>query len=107
VVEKYRAKAGLKVPHIGWNQLKATGYSLQATGPSKCPLLINIPDGSYVYFCHSYYAVPKLKGLIAATTNYGLDFASLLWQDNIYGVQFHPEKSQLTGLRIIENFVNL
>jgi glutamine amidotransferase len=98
-VKKFENKKGLKIPHIGWNQLnKVSG---------KCPLLKNIPVNSYVYFCHSYYAQPKNNSLIAATCNYGDDFTAVIWQDNIYGVQFHPEKSQLTGLKILENFVNL
>jgi glutamine amidotransferase len=105
-VEKFRAKAGLKVPHIGWNQLRvARSQSHKVT--RRCPLLQNIPDNAYVYFCHSYYVAPRPKDLIAATTNYGLDFASLLWKGNIYGMQFHPEKSQKVGLRIIKNFVDL
>jgi glutamine amidotransferase len=60
-----------------------------------------------VYFCHSYYPRPSHNEVVAATTNYGEDFASLVWRDNIFGAQFHPEKSQKTGLKIIENFVNL
>lgn len=99
LVKKFENKNGLKIPHIGWNQLSKVS--------DKCPLLKNIPVDSYVYFCHSYYAQPKNNSLIAATCNYGDDFTAVVWQDNIYGVQFHPEKSQQIGLKILENFVNL
>jgi glutamine amidotransferase len=99
VVKRFENKDNLKVPHMGWNQLKVKN--------SACPLLKDLADNSYVYFCHSYYPQPKDGRLIAATTDYGIDFTSVLWQDNIYGVQFHPEKSQETGLKILRNFVSL
>ncbi len=98
-VEKFAGKEGYKVPHMGWNQLKIVS--------ADSPLLKGIPDNSYVYFCHSFYPRPKDKNVIAATTDYEIDFASLVWQDNIFGVQFHPEKSQKIGLKILENFVKL
>ena len=98
-VKKFENKDNLKVPHMGWNQLKVKN--------SSCPLLKGVADNSYVYFCHSYYPEPKNEGIIATTTDYGIDFTSILWQDNIYGAQFHPEKSQETGLKILRNFVNL
>jgi len=91
--------AGLKVPHMGWNQLRRK--------KEDCPLLEGIADNSYVYFCHSYYPEPADKDTIAATTDYGINFTSIVWQDNVYGAQFHPEKSQSTGLKMLENFVNL
>ena len=99
IVKKFENKDNLKVPHMGWNRLKVKN--------SACPLLKDLADNSYVYFCHSYYPQPKNEGIIAATTDYGLDFTSVLWQDNIYGVQFHPEKSQEIGLKILRNFVDL
>jgi glutamine amidotransferase len=99
VVKKFENKDNLKVPHMGWNQLKVKN--------SACLLLKGVADNSYVYFCHSYYPQPKDGRLIAATTDYGIDFTSVLWQDNIYGVQFHPEKSQEVGLKILRNFVDL
>ncbi len=105
-VVRFSDKKAIKVPHIGWNQLKI-GSGLRAQGLRVCPLLKDIADGSYVYFCHSYYAEPKDKKDIAATCDYGVDFTSVVWQDNIYGVQFHPEKSQAVGLNILRNFVNL
>lgn len=98
-VKKFENKDNLKVPHMGWNQLKVKN--------SACPLLKDVTDNSYVYFCHSYYPKPYDERIIAVTTDYGVDFTSILWQDNIYGVQFHPEKSQETGLKILRNFVSL
>ncbi|MDD5166329.1 MAG: imidazole glycerol phosphate synthase subunit HisH [Candidatus Omnitrophica bacterium] len=98
-VEKFRNSKELKVPHIGWNQLNKTS--------DNCPLLKDIPDNAYVYFCHSYYSKPKDDSIVAATCNYGSDFTAVVWQDNIYGMQFHPEKSQDIGLKMLENFVNL
>lgn len=98
-VEKFKDDRKVKIPHIGWNQLKKT---LQ-----DCPLLKDVPDNSYVYFCHSYFSLPKDKGIIAATCDYGGDFTAVVWQENIYGTQFHPEKSQAVGLKILENFVRL
>ncbi|MFH1269627.1 MAG: imidazole glycerol phosphate synthase subunit HisH [Candidatus Omnitrophota bacterium] len=98
-VRKFEVKGGLKVPHMGWNQLQVRN--------SACPLLKGVGSNSYVYFCHSYYPEPKDKSIIATATDYGIEFTSILWKDNIYGAQFHPEKSQETGLKILKNFVNL
>lgn len=106
-VKKFKQKSGFKVPHMGWNQLKQVTGSPGHQLISDCPLLKNIPDNSYVYFCHSYYPDPKDKNTIAAATDYGVNFASFVWKDNVYGVQFHPEKSQAIGLKILENFVKL
>ncbi|MDD2703712.1 MAG: imidazole glycerol phosphate synthase subunit HisH [Candidatus Omnitrophica bacterium] len=97
-VRKFKPGQDLKVPHMGWNQLRKR---------AECPLLKDVPDEADVYFCHSYYVDPEERETAAGVTRYGLDFASLVWKNNIYGVQFHPEKSQKTGLRIIKNFVNL
>ena len=72
-----------------------------------CPLLAGIPDGTFAYFVHSYYAAPKDADVVVATTDYGVDFASVLWRDNLYATQFHPEKSQHWGLRILQNFFAL
>jgi glutamine amidotransferase len=98
-VKKFVNKRGFKIPHMGWNQLKKV--------TKECPLLAGVEDGAYVYFCHSYYPQAQDKSVIAAGTDYGISFASCVWQDNVYGVQFHPEKSQAAGLKILENFVNL
>jgi glutamine amidotransferase len=88
----------LKVPHMGWNQLHVQ---------RDCPLLDGIPDGAFTYFVHSYYAVPTDARAVVACTDYGVDFASVLWRDNLYATQFHPEKSQTYGLRILQNFAAL
>lgn len=97
VVKKF-PKGDFKVPHMGWNELKKS---------QECPLLKDTVDGDYFYFCHSYYPVPKDNSVVVARTDYGIDFASMVWKDNVFGVQFHPEKSQSAGLKIIENFANL
>ncbi|MEE8304535.1 MAG: imidazole glycerol phosphate synthase subunit HisH [Candidatus Tectomicrobia bacterium] len=88
----------LKVPHMGWNQLHLV---------RPCPLLEGIPDGAYTYFVHSYYAIPQDPEVVVACTDYGLEFASVLWRDNLFATQFHPEKSQTYGLRILQNFAAL
>lgn len=98
-VKKFEGRLGIKVPHMGWNQLKITAVN--------CPILKGLTDGDFVYFCHSYYPDPHDKKTVAATCNYGNDFASIIWRENIYGAQFHPEKSQDIGLRILKNFVEL
>jgi len=105
-VKKLTATKSRKVPHMGWNQLKI-GVRVKGQGLSDCPLLKGVSNGAYVYFCHSYYPCPEDKKVAAAFCSYGLDFPAVVWQDNIYGVQFHPEKSQGVGLRMIENFVKL
>lgn len=92
-------KNHLKVPHMGWNQLGIKN--------ANCPLFDGLTDNSYVYFCHSYYPVPLDTEVSAAVTEYGIDFSSIVWQNNVYGVQFHPEKSQEVGLKILNNFVKL
>jgi imidazole glycerol-phosphate synthase subunit HisH len=93
------AANGLKVPHMGWNGLRIQRRD--------CPILQGVSDGSYVYFVHSYYCRPKKQSLICGTTEYGIDFCSMLWAENVYATQFHPEKSQEVGLRMLENFVRL
>jgi imidazole glycerol-phosphate synthase subunit HisH len=90
---------GLKVPHMGWNELR-----IQQSG---CPLLKDVADNSYVYFVHSYYCKPNDASVVCGTTNYGIDFCSMLWADNVFATQFHPEKSQAVGLKMLENFVQL
>lgn len=87
----------LKVPHIGWNQIKKVGANNHS-------LLQDISDNSYVYFVHSYYVAPKDKKVIATTTDYGVEFCSSINKDNIFATQFHPEKSQEVGLKILEAF---
>lgn len=94
----------LKIPHMGWNQLD---FSRAVSFGKGCPLLKGIPDGSYAYFVHSYYAEPKDERCVAAWTEYGVEFPSVIWRKNIYATQFHPEKSQKLGLKILRNFVSL
>ncbi len=94
-------KNGLKVPHMGWNQISFSNKK------EKCPLLQGVEDGSYVYFVHSYYGVPKEKDVVLAQTEYGVQFASMIWKENLFATQFHPEKSQEVGLKILKNFKNL
>lgn len=98
-VKKFPGGKTLKVPHMGWNNLNLR--------QKNCPLFKDLKDNSYVYFCHSYYPAPQDEKVTAATTSYGVEFAAIVWQDNIYGVQFHPEKSQEIGLKILKNFVQL
>ncbi|HLU08412.1 MAG TPA: imidazole glycerol phosphate synthase subunit HisH, partial [Oceanobacillus sp.] len=97
-VTRFPSDLGLKVPHMGWNQL-------QPCQPS--PLLKNVPAGSYSYFVHSYYCVPANPADTLITVDYGIPFAAGISRDNIYAVQFHPEKSQHTGLQILSNFLEL
>lgn len=86
---------GLKVPHMGWNQLDAKNPS---------PLMKDLPQRSNVYFVHSYHVVPDDASIIATTTDYGRPFVSSIRRDNVVATQFHPEKSQKVGLKILENF---
>lgn len=90
-----RLRSPLKVPHMGWNQISHNG---------RHTLLHGVPDGAHVYFVHSYYCIPAASETIIAQTEYGQLFASIVGRDNVYGIQFHPEKSQKVGLRILRNF---
>lgn len=98
-VVRFPHQPGLKVPQIGWNQLEIVRPD--------CPLLRGVADGSHVYFVHSYYPRPADEGLVATRTEYGVKFASAIWRDNVFATQFHPEKSQDVGLRMLRNFVEL
>ncbi|MBM3708777.1 MAG: imidazole glycerol phosphate synthase subunit HisH [Actinobacteria bacterium] len=89
----------LKVPHIGWNQLNIEQKEI--------PILRDISDGTYVYFVHSYYVIPDDANAIATTTDYGIEFTSMIAKGNLFGTQFHPEKSQSLGLQILRNFGSL
>jgi glutamine amidotransferase len=93
-----RFEVDLKVPQIGWNQIH-----IQRTSP----LLEGVADGSYAYFVHSYYVAPTDPEIVLATTDYEIDYVSIIGQDNVFGIQFHPEKSQAVGLRILRNFTAL
>lgn len=87
-----------KVPQIGWNQLHHAETD---------PLLVGVPDGAYAYFVHSYYCAPADASSVVATTDFGIDYASVVRRDNVWGIQCHPEKSQNIGLRILCNFVEI
>ena len=87
--------AALKVPHMGWNQIRIR---------RPAPLYHGVPDGSFVYFVHSYYVVPDDPAVIATETGYGQSFCSSIWRDNLMATQFHPEKSQALGLQMLKNF---
>jgi glutamine amidotransferase len=89
----------LKVPHMGWNQVR-----VQAKGQG---MFNGFSSGENVYFCHSYYVKPQDMSIAAGITDYGTDFVSAVVQDNVWGVQFHPEKSQKTGLQILRSFAQL
>src|ERR1041385_3138194 len=96
-VVRFNERDGLKIPQIGWNQLE----SIQ----SRCPLFRGVPDGSYVYFVHSFFPKPADASIVATRTTYGETFASAVWRDNVFATQFHPEKSQRVGLQLLKNFV--
>ena len=96
-VKKFRGD--MKIPHMGWNSLNLRG--------KYCPLFEGIGGQDYFYFVHSFYAVPEEKEIVAATTPYGGLFCSAVWKDNVFATQFHPEKSQDIGQRLIRNFVRL
>ena len=89
---------GLKVPHMGWNQLLRKRPS---------PLLKGLPDDASVYFVHSYHVIPTNADVIATTTDYGGEFVSSIWRDNLVATQFHPEKSQKLGLQMLKNFAEM
>ncbi len=98
-VVRFTPRQGLKVPQIGWNQLHIR--------QPRCPLYHGIDPGSYVYFVHSFFPRPEDPSLIATETDYGDTYASSVWRGNIFATQFHPEKSQRVGLRILANFVGI
>jgi glutamine amidotransferase len=96
-----RFSPGDKIPHMGWNSIRKTEAG------AACPLLDGVEDGAYFYFVHSYYPVPEDGSVVAAVTDYTDTFASVVWKGNLFSTQFHPEKSQAPGLRLLENFVSL
>jgi len=87
----------LKVPHVGWNQIEHDGNH---------PLLEGVPSGAYAYFVHSFYCAAADPDDVIASTEYGLRFPAVVGRENVAGIQFHPEKSQQVGLRILRNFVD-
>jgi glutamine amidotransferase len=97
-VIRFSGAPGLKVPHMGWNQLRVS---------RRAPELADVPDGSDVYFVHSYYVRPADPAIVATQTDYPTPFVSSIWRDNVFATQFHPEKSQQVGLKILANFAAL
>ena len=98
-VRRFPASSGLKVPQIGWNTITVK--------QPKSALLAEISDGEFVYFVHSYYAVPRDPSIVALETTYGETFAAAVARGNLFATQFHPEKSQRAGLQMLRNFVAL
>ena len=98
VVRFERDDPALKIPHMGWNQVRIVGTS---------PVLGGLTDGDYLYFVHSYYVEPDDESIVATWTDYGGEFVSSVARDNLFACQFHPEKSQTLGLKILRNFVKL
>lgn len=88
----------LKIPHMGWNRLRIE---------RQAPILAGLPDEPFFYFVHSYYVAPADPAVTAATTEYGTRFTSVIWRDNLFATQFHPEKSQGAGLTLLKNFAAL
>jgi glutamine amidotransferase len=96
-VKRFELPAGWKVPHMGWNQVEI---------PQPSPLLSEIAAGSHFYFVHSYYVTPKDESVVALTADYGHPFCAAVQQGNLFATQFHPEKSQADGLKLLDNFAN-
>lgn len=97
-VTRFPHNPDLKVPHMGWNQLQQK---------RACPLLEHIDPDNSAYFVHSYYCAPANPDDVVATVDYGIPFTAVVQRDHIYGVQFHPEKSQRTGLQLLTNFLEM
>ena len=91
--------AKLKIPQIGWNQVNIQ--------KPDCPIFRGIESGSHFYFVHSYFPEPSDPSIVASRTTYGVEFSSAVWKDNVFATQFHPEKSQKAGAKLLVNFVNL
>jgi glutamine amidotransferase len=97
-VVRFANVPGLKIPHMGWNQLRVR---------RPAPPLRDLPPDPAVYFVHSYYVVPRDPNLVATETDYPTPFASAVWHENVFATQFHPEKSQRVGLAILHKFATL
>ncbi len=97
-VKAFSRSMGLKIPHMGWNEVYFE---------KNVPIFEGISEGTYLYFVHSYYVEPNEAASVAARTEYGITFTSAIWLNNVFAVQFHPEKSQENGLKILKNFASL
>ena len=96
--EVKKLPAGLKIPHMGWNQVKQK---------IKHPIFTDVPDNTNFYFVHSYYAAPSDSSVVGGVTEYGLEFCSMIIKDNLFAAQFHPEKSGEPGLKLYSNFLKI
>jgi glutamine amidotransferase len=97
-VVKFKSDPEHKVPHMGWNTIEKE---------KEVPALQGLESGDFFYFVHSYYVIPEEPQWISTFTIYGKSFVSSIWKENLFATQFHPEKSQQKGLRILENFIKL
>src|SRR5205823_5096745 len=97
-VRRFRPNSAVKIPHMGWNDLRVL---------RRPPLLRGFPTDGQVYFVHSYLVVSESRDLVACETEHGETFVSMIWQDNVFATQFHPEKSQGLGLEILRRFTEL
>ena len=97
-VVRFREQPGLKIPHMGWNSLEIV---------NRPKILEGIPDEASFYFVHSYHVVPRDESVVAERTEYGERFVSVIARDNLFATQFHPEKSQRVGLKLLSNFAAL
>ncbi len=95
-VVRFPNPPGLKVPHMGWNTLRLT--------KPECPLFMGLPPEPAVYFVHSYFAKPAAQEVVAAEADYPTPFCAVVWKENLFATQFHPEKSQRVGLQMLRNF---
>lgn len=98
-VQKFALPPEYKIPHMGWNQLSSR--------VDDNPLMSGISTAAWFYFVHSYYVSPEDDSWVGGRTDYGGEFTSMVWKDNIFATQFHPEKSQSAGLQLLKNFVSL
>ncbi len=97
-VKKFDLPADLKVPQIGWNRMSEV--------KKDCPMFDGIDNESFFYLVHSFYVAPNDESIVAGRTDYGIEYCSSVWKDNVFATQFHPEKSQAVGLRMLSNFWN-
>jgi len=97
-VKRFDLPPEYKVPHMGWNSV---------TIRNKSPILASMADGTHFYFVHSYVVAPTDAGIVALESEYGGPFPAMVWRDNVYATQFHPEKSQTDGLQLLKNFAEL
>lgn len=103
-VVRFRSQPGLRIPHMGWNVVHPP--SAPPPPPSAVRLFDGIPDGSHFYFVHSYHVVPQDRSVVAGVTDHGGEFVSVIARGHLVATQFHPEKSQSFGLRLLENFAS-